>query len=70
MEGHEGSARDRLTLRTRLLSEPCLWSWEIVYDAGEPLVLESSWEDDWLAYESREEAQRAGAAALAELIAA
>ena len=66
---HIPDARDphRLTLRTRFLPEPGLWCWEILYNDGDGVVLESSWEDDWVAFASRDEAYRAGAAALAEL---
>jgi hypothetical protein len=61
---------DVYVLRTRFLSEPCLWSWEIVHGGADPVIVQSSWENDWRAFESRDEAQRAGAAALADLLAA
>jgi hypothetical protein len=68
MRPRDGGTAHRLTLRTRFVSEPCLWSWEIVCGDGDSVVLESSWEDQWLGYASREAAQHAGAAALAELL--
>ncbi len=50
---------DRLTVETRLLPDPCLWCWEI-RDAAQGAVVESSWAADWAAYESSDEALRAG----------
>lgn len=55
-----------LSLEVRLMSEPCLWRWEIRdRDRGE--VVESSWTRDWMAYESLEEAERAGRQRLSSL---
>lgn len=58
-------ARERLAVRPRLLSEPCLWCWEIRDADGE--LVESSWASTWMAYESRETAEEAGLSRLAEL---
>jgi hypothetical protein len=55
------------TLRVRLLSDPCLWCWEIADPHRNDRLLYSSWTNEWSAYESREEALRAGQARLAEL---
>ena len=55
------------TLRVRLLSDPCLWCWETFDPHRSEGVLYSSWANQWSAYESREEALRAGEACLAEL---
>lgn len=55
------------TLRVRLLSDPCLWCWEIADPHRNDGLLYSSWANEWSAYESREEALRAGQARLAEL---
>ena len=56
----------RLTLRIRLLPDPCLWCWEILDEAEDELV-ESSWASMWSAYTSREAAQAAGQRRLGEL---
>lgn len=55
------------TLRVRLLSDPCLWCWEIADPHRNDALLYGSWANEWSAYESREEALRAGQARLAEL---
>jgi hypothetical protein len=52
-------ARPRLSLEVELMSEPCLWRWEI-RDPERGEVVESSWTREWMAYESPEEAERAG----------
>jgi hypothetical protein len=49
----------RLSLEVELMSEPCLWRWEI-RDPERDVVVESSWAREWMAYESPEEAERAG----------
>ena len=55
---HE-ARQQRLSLEVRLMSEPCLWRWDIRdRDGGE--IVASSWAGDWMAYESVEEAERAG----------
>jgi hypothetical protein len=50
---------DRLTVAVRLLPDPCLWAWEI-RDDDRGGVVDSSWESEWSAYDSAEEAYRAG----------
>lgn len=54
-------------LNVRLLAEPCLWCWEIVdrYHGG--ALVQSSWASEWTAYDTREEALRAGCERLSEL---
>jgi hypothetical protein len=49
----------RLSVEVRLMTEPCLWQWQI----RDPLrgeIVESSWTSEWMAYESAEEAYEAG----------
>ena len=55
----EGISREPLTVQVRLLPEPCLWTWEI-RDEREHQVIESSWAAEWTAFESADEAFRAG----------
>ena len=50
---------DRLSVEVQLMSEPCLWRWEI-RDRLRDEVLETSWTREWMAYESPDEAERAG----------
>jgi len=53
-------AGDRqLSVRVRLMAEPCLWRWEI-HDAERGDIIDSSWTREWMAYDSPEEALRAG----------
>lgn len=54
-----------LSVRVRLMADPCLWNWEIVDGAG--AVVESGWEKEWTAYEAAQEAVTMGLARLAEL---
>lgn len=62
---HTDRAND-LTVQVTLMSNPCLWRWEIRDDArGE--VVDNSWIAEWMAYESSEEAYRAGRARLSAL---
>jgi hypothetical protein len=49
----------RLSVEVELMSEPCLWRWAI-RDPERGVIVESSWTRDWMAYESSEEAERAG----------
>jgi hypothetical protein len=61
-----GQQPPRFCLEVQLMSEPCLWRWEIRdREGGE--VLESSWTREWMAYESPEEAERAGRQRLTSL---
>jgi hypothetical protein len=59
-----GHVEDGLILQVRLLSEPCLWCWEIRDGVDGPIV-ESSWADHWVAFASRAEAAAAGSRHLA-----
>ena len=53
-----------LHITVELMDDPALWRWEI-RDMSRDQVLADSWTRDWTAYESREEAYRAGRARLA-----
>jgi hypothetical protein len=46
-------------VEVQLMDDPCLWRWEI-RDPSRDEVVESSWSRDWAAYNSAEEAYRAG----------
>lgn len=48
-----------LSVEVQLMSEPCLWRWEI-RDRARGEVVDSSWTREWMAYDSSEEALRAG----------
>jgi hypothetical protein len=50
-------------VEVELMDDPCLWRWEI-RDPSRNEVVADSWTRDWTAYESREEAYRAGRARL------
>jgi len=50
---------EHLTVEVRLLPDPCLWAWEI-RDPSRGGVVDSSWNAEWTAYDSAEEAYRAG----------
>lgn len=62
---HTDRAND-LTVQVTLMSNPCLWRWEI-RDAARGEVVDNSWTAEWMAYESSEEAYRAGRARLSAL---
>ena len=64
MRGDEG---EHLAVEVQLMSEPCLWRWDI-RDRSRGDVVESSWTGLWMAYESCEEAYRAGAQRLSSLL--
>lgn len=49
----------RFTVAVDLMAEPCLWRWEIRDPKGDEVVA-SSWAHEWMAYESPDEALRAG----------
>jgi hypothetical protein len=49
----------RLTVAVDLMAEPCLWRWEI-RDRTRGKVVADSWTHDWMAYDSSDEALRAG----------
>jgi hypothetical protein len=55
-----------LTVEVRLMSDPCLWRWEIK-DQTRDEVVDSSWTREWMAYDSREEAYLAGRQRLSRL---
>jgi hypothetical protein len=55
---------ERLTVEVRLLPDPCLWAWEIRNRGG---VVDSSWDSEWTAYDSAEEAYWAGRRRLVRL---
>lgn len=63
----ETTMQPRLALQVQLMSEPCLWRWEIL-DRERGEVLETSWTREWMAYESPEEAERAGRQRLIALV--
>lgn len=50
---------ERFTIEVKRMDDPCLWRWEIK-DEARGSVVQSSWEQEWTAYPSREEAYRAG----------
>jgi hypothetical protein len=52
-------ANARLTVAVDLMAEPCLWRWEI-RDSKRNEVVANSWTHEWMAYESPDEALRAG----------
>jgi hypothetical protein len=49
----------RFTIAVDLMAEPCLWRWEI-RDPSRGQVVADSWTQDWMAYDSPDEALRAG----------
>jgi hypothetical protein len=54
-----------LQVKVELMDDPCLWRWAIC-DPHRNEVVADSWTRDWAAYESREEAFRAGRARLTQ----
>jgi hypothetical protein len=56
----------QLRVDVRLMSEPCLWRWEI-RDPERGEIVDSSWTREWMAYDSPEEALRAGCQRLKSL---
>jgi hypothetical protein len=55
------------TVAVDLMSEPCLWRWEI-RDPARDEVIADSWTHEWMAYESSDEALRAASARLTALV--
>ena len=51
------------TVAVHLMSEPCLWRWEI-RDPSRDEVVANSWTHEWMAYESPDDAYRAAHARL------
>jgi hypothetical protein len=49
----------RLTVAVHLMVEPCLWRWEI-HDPSQGQIVANSWSNEWMAYDSPDEAYRAG----------
>jgi hypothetical protein len=56
----------QFTVAVDLMSEPCLWRWEI-RDPARDEVVADSWTHEWMAYESSEEALRAAGVRLTAL---
>jgi hypothetical protein len=65
-EAEMAEPEPELALDVRLLGALCLWVWELRTRDGR--VLESSWETQWAAFASREDAEAAGRRRLAELV--
>ncbi len=63
----ERNRPQHLSVEVQLMDEPCLWRWEI-RDRERDVVVDSSWSREWMAYESPEEALRAGRQRLTSLI--
>jgi hypothetical protein len=61
--GMQHTRGNQFTVAVRLMSEPCLWRWEIREPAQGEMVA-NSWTSEWMAYESPDEAFRAGQARL------
>ena len=57
---------EQFTVAVRLMSEPCLWRWEI-REPRHGEVVANSWTSEWMAYETPDEAFRAGQARLTSL---
>ena len=57
---------DGLTVTVHLMAEPALWQWEI-RDPRRGEVVADSWNGEWMAYESPDEAYRAAQARLSAL---
>lgn len=62
----ERAPSERFRLEVRLMAEPCLWCWEI-RDTVHGNVVNSSYTDEWMAYDSSEEALTAANSRLREL---
>jgi hypothetical protein len=56
----------QLSVDVQLMSEPCLWCWEI-RDTERGDIIDSSWTREWMAYDSPGEALRAGRQRLTSL---
>jgi hypothetical protein len=54
---------ERFTVEVTLMDDPCLWRWEI-RDGVRGAIVQSSWDQEWTAYPSREEAIREAKARL------
>jgi hypothetical protein len=62
----ESTHGQHLSVEVQLMDEPCLWRWDI-RDRERDEVVDSSWTREWMAYESPEEALRAGRRRLTSL---
>jgi hypothetical protein len=62
----ERNPEQHLSVEVQLMNEPCLWRWEI-RDRERDEVIDNSWTREWMAYESPEEALRAGRQRLTSL---
>ncbi len=56
----------RLTVAVHLMAEPCLWRWAI-HDPSQGQIVANSWSNEWMAYDSPDEAYRAGQVKLTTL---
>jgi len=63
----DAKSGEQLTVEVRLLPDPCLWAWEI-RDPARGGVVDNSWDSEWTAYDSAEEAYSAGRSRLTGLI--
>jgi len=63
----ESNCGQHLSVEVQLMDDPCLWRWDI-RDRERDEVVDSSWTREWMAYESQEEALRAGRQRLTSLI--
>jgi hypothetical protein len=61
------SSGSNFTVSVDLMSEPCLWRREI-RDPARDEVVADSWTNEWMAYESPDEALRAASARLTSLV--
>jgi hypothetical protein len=62
----ERNRKQELSVEVQLMNEPCLWRWEI-RDRERGEIIDNSWTREWMAYESPEEALRAGRQRLTSL---
>ena len=64
--GDSEPVRRSLTLEVSLMTDPCLWRWEI-REAPTRHLVRSSWDEEWTAYPTQDEAKRCGLEALDRL---
>jgi hypothetical protein len=62
----DARASNQLSVEVRLLPDPLLWAWEIL-DRDRGGIVDSSWDSEWTAYQSAEEAYSAGRRRLTRL---
>jgi hypothetical protein len=58
--------KGRFKVSVELMAEPCLWRWEI-RDPRTNKVVANSWTNDWMAYQTSDDALRAVAAQLSSM---